>query len=1032
MLKRACQAHKRDLTGDFPSNCFHFMKNRRAINAQLFLFCLLTASPFLHANKAYALPGAANIVSGSASIKNNGNNEIIINQTSPKTIINWSSFNIAAGESVKFDQLGSSSIALNRIAGNEVSNINGMLTANGQIFLLNPNGILFGRNASVNVGGMLASTMSMSDSDFLSANYTLSGNNNRSVINRGILESNNGAGYIALIAQKVQNLDGGIINTPNGRVLMGSANAATIFLSDSSLVGYRIDRGTAAASVENSANAKISANGGMVTLVANSSEEADIAKRAVVNNAGLIEAKSISSRAGRIELLADHNNGRVIDSGTLDASSDPGQGEGGNVLTSASNVIITGSARINTTSQENGKTGLWSIKVSNANIDDSNEGINARVIAGQLKNTNIKVTASRDDLQGLGSINVNAPLESQSANKLTLEAANNINLNAAVRLGSGGISLRSDLYGLGAGQIIFASGSTLQTTVNGSIDLYTNILDANNFVTFTNTGIYNQFITSPYNLWMLVKDVRQLQQIQTNLFGNYALSRDIDASGTLNWNNGAGFIPIAGPGSSFSGKFDGMSHVIRNLYINKPYFSGLFGFNGGIIQNVGLVDAHVANGVQYNGLLAGVNNGTIQNVYATGKVSNNGYPYPDAVRNARSNEPNTAFPNTTSGTQVPDVPNFAGGLVGENSGKILNAYTEAEIYARNAVGGIAGINVGNIENTYAVGKVNIVDTRNGAVAPLSVDVGGLVGTNARSGPKSDVIPGTVSNSYWATDKTGVDVAIGAGNGKFSTGNRNGRMTRNEMLSADMKLDSEKIWKRYDGYTLPLLRSFLKPLVITAMSQNVVKEYDGQNSVMAPALLYSVPDAANSAQLKIDEFKTTHPESFANQGTHTYRYSQQFWSGQQGYDLLNSSVAGTSQLNIQVSSGGNWDPGTAPPAGPVGPPGPPGPQGPVGPVGPSGPPGPAGNAGPTGPTGPTGPATPDGIPGTSGGTGTGSGSNHSGNYPNGAIAAASIGDVIAAVYVAQDEEQLKKKKLQGMERAQIDIKDGGLHLPLGID
>jgi hypothetical protein len=253
-----------------------------------------------------------------------------------------------------------------------------------------------------------------------------------------------------------------------------------------------------------------------------------------------------------------------------------------------------------------------------------------------------------------------------------------------------------------------------------------------------------------------------------------------------------------------------------------------------------------------------------------------------------------------------------------------------------------------------------------------------------------------------------------------------------MLSADMKLDSEKIWKRYDGYTLPLLRSFLKPLVITAMSQNVVKEYDGQNSVMAPALLYSVPDAANSAQLKIDEFKTTHPESFANQGTHTYRYSQQFWSGQQGYDLLNSSVAGTSQLNIQVSSGGNWDPGTAPPAGPVGPPGPPGPQGPVGPVGPSGPPGPAGNAGPTGPTGPTGPATPDGIPGTSGGTGSGSGSNHSGNYPNGAIAAASIGDVIAAVYVAQDEEQLKKKKLQGMERAQIDIKDGGLHLPLGID
>src|ERR1035437_1971474 len=144
---------------------------------------------------AYALPTGGVVAAGSASISANTLGTTI-NQSTQNAAINWQSFNIAAGESVRFNQPSSSSVTLNRVLGADPSGIFGSLTVNGKVFLVNPNGILFGQGASVNVGGLVASTLNITDRDFMSGNYKFSGTGNGTVLNQGTINAD--GGYVAL------------------------------------------------------------------------------------------------------------------------------------------------------------------------------------------------------------------------------------------------------------------------------------------------------------------------------------------------------------------------------------------------------------------------------------------------------------------------------------------------------------------------------------------------------------------------------------------------------------------------------------------------------------------------------------------------------------------------------------------------------------------------------------------------------------------------------------------------------------------
>src|SRR5262249_58333664 len=105
---------------------------------------------------AVAGPEGGVVVGGGATISGQGGANVTINQTTPRAIINWHTFNIGAGETTRFNQPDSSSVTLNRVTGGlGPSEINGTLTANGRIFIVNPDGMLFGAGAVGDTAALL-------------------------------------------------------------------------------------------------------------------------------------------------------------------------------------------------------------------------------------------------------------------------------------------------------------------------------------------------------------------------------------------------------------------------------------------------------------------------------------------------------------------------------------------------------------------------------------------------------------------------------------------------------------------------------------------------------------------------------------------------------------------------------------------------------------------------------------------------------------------------------------------------------------
>jgi filamentous hemagglutinin family protein len=115
---------------------------------------------------AQAQPTGGTVVYGGATIGSPSTTTTLITQTTNAAIINWQSFSLASGSSVVFDQPNAAAIALNRVLGGGVSQINGNLQANGQVWIINANGILFGKGSQINVAGLLATTSDIADSDF--------------------------------------------------------------------------------------------------------------------------------------------------------------------------------------------------------------------------------------------------------------------------------------------------------------------------------------------------------------------------------------------------------------------------------------------------------------------------------------------------------------------------------------------------------------------------------------------------------------------------------------------------------------------------------------------------------------------------------------------------------------------------------------------------------------------------------------------------------------------------------------------------
>ncbi|EDX4101450.1 filamentous hemagglutinin N-terminal domain-containing protein [Salmonella enterica] len=289
------------------------------------------------------LPTGGQIVGGQGSISTSGS-QMTIHQQTQNMATNWHSFDIGRNNTVQFVQPDSSAVALNRVTGASGSQIMGTLKANGQVFILNPNGVLFGKGARVNVGGLVASTKNISPADFMKGQYTLSGSGNpgAQVVNQGSLTTSKG-GYIVLAGERVSN--SGTVTTPSGKTVLAAGKTVTLQLDEGGLTSVSVNGSVVNALVEN--RGLISASNGQVYLTAKGQ---DMLLNTVVNNSGTVEAKGLASRGGEI-VLSGGDSGVVSQSGQLLADSQTGRG--GKITLEGQNIHLAGGSLASAT----GKTG---------------------------------------------------------------------------------------------------------------------------------------------------------------------------------------------------------------------------------------------------------------------------------------------------------------------------------------------------------------------------------------------------------------------------------------------------------------------------------------------------------------------------------------------------------------------------------------------------------------------------------------------------------------------------------------------------
>lgn len=778
-----------------------------------------------HALDPGTLPTGGNVTHGNATISQSGN-VMNIHQSSDRIITNWNTFNIGENATVNFHQPSSSSAALNRIQDNNPSQILGNLNANGQVYLINPNGILFGQNAQVDVGGLIASTLEISDQDFLNntLNFKNLGLSDGQIKNLGTIRAK--GGVVALIANQVTNQ--GTIHADHGNVALAAGNQVTLDFTGDGLMTVTVEQGVIDALAQN--GGLIQADGGFVIMTTQAQN--DIYKN-VVNNTGIIQAQTLENKDGKIMLMGGMTQGQTIAGGTLDASA-PNGGDGGFIETSAAKVDIQPGLVV-TTKAENGKTGEWLIDPTDFTISagtsaQTASGIGATTLQNNLVNTSVEIqTVAAGSEQG--NIHVDADVQ-WAENKLTLTAHGDILINSTLTAaGSAELALNHGWNGNAASPTYGNNNSHL--IVHGRVDL-------------SETSANNLAINGQNHT--ILRSQSEVAGISSDLNGRYVLGGNLDLSG--NW------APIG----TFTGSFDGLGNQIHGLVVNhNASGAGLFGnTNGATLSNLRLVGVNVTNSGGGVGALVGNAVSTqITNVHASGAVTSTRAV--DAAADAGGlvgYQVGGMISFSSAEVEVTANGRNVGGLVGDatSSAKIVNSFAlgNVEILGNQGnVGGLVGAlrNTSSISNSYATGNVagRLNNAGNTGIGGLIGEIrdtdatvtnsystgsvtttgtgdlkGGLVGANLQGDGLN------VTNSYWVN---GLDSSAGGT-----------RVTTNENNLATYTGFGDS-WTSLEGYATPFLKAqgsdalmLNRDLVIESVNDLALNQNFNSVSVLGEATL----------------------------------------------------------------------------------------------------------------------------------------------------------------------------------------------------
>lgn len=306
---------------------------------------------------ALANPEGGQVAAGQATISSNGS-ITEIHQTTDRAVIDWRGFDIAPGEHTRFHQPSSAAFTLNRVKTMNPSHIDGRITANGRIAIVNPNGVYFGSGAQVDVGGLIATTADIRNDDFMNGRMTFDapGAPGAKIINNGQITAGE-AGLVGLVAPQVENT--GVIEAKLGKVTLASGDTFTMDMTGDDFIHVAIDEPEAQKIIQ---SGRVSASGGTITLTAAAARQN---VDALIVNKGVIEANSVGTRNGKIILSAAGANktsksgvSTAINEGRITASGLNAKEKGGDVKITGDQIGVMSAASIDVSGVEGGGTVL--------------------------------------------------------------------------------------------------------------------------------------------------------------------------------------------------------------------------------------------------------------------------------------------------------------------------------------------------------------------------------------------------------------------------------------------------------------------------------------------------------------------------------------------------------------------------------------------------------------------------------------------------------------------------------------------------
>ncbi len=543
-------------------------------------------------NSAQANPTGGAVAAGNATIASHGAT-LDINQSSQRAIINWQSFSVGQGEKVNFNQPNSSSATLNRVVGNDPSTILGQINANGNVTLVNQNGIMISKTAEVNVGSLVATTANITNNDFMAAkmNFTEFGANPQArVINNGQITVQQG-GLVALMAPGVEN--NGVINAHLGKVVLASGDGFTLDLYGDQLINLTVnpqqlsqftDASGQPLSHYVSNTGEIIADGGNVTITAATGKSII---DSLINVQGTIQAQTVENHNGVITLLGDEST-LVNVSGVLDASGKATGTSGGTVDIRGAQVTLADGAQINVSGNVNGGTALiggdYQGSGNGLNATDTVVSSNASINADSLSTGNggKVIVWAEDHTEFDGTITARGGQQSGNGGLVKVSGKNTLsfngNVDASAKHGS-------------AGTLLLDPGNL--TIVDQNVTMPNASLPGSGSLT-NNSTTQDDFIS--------VQRIDQLLQTGTNVNlqanNNLTVNALIDGRGGF---TGAGLSLTAGSNIDINNSIytngGGLSFTAgSNVNINNSIYT-----NGGSLSNTAGSNVNINNSIYTNG-----------------------------------------------------------------------------------------------------------------------------------------------------------------------------------------------------------------------------------------------------------------------------------------------------------------------------------------------------------------------------------------------------------------------------------------------